>query len=694
MTWTDPALWHLFRDGDDAFLQRYLAAGQIGGPRLRTRLASELRQVLDGIAALVPTASHVWRGWRSRPLVVIGTLSAKANGWHVERSAAVPRIGICRVDDELRLFADPEVVADFDPVWDQQWDEWKDGMICLPGGFAAPDWQRGGRLHDFLVSVERRIRVPPNLVPPVPQTLRSSLQEPPGLLCVYPRLEQQLPPPAAAEGRPPAPGPRPRPAAARDDAGAEEQQGAAMALPFIGAVYRDTAGNFLSWGPQNQPAFLHWFHNQRPAGSELLSVVSGPTHTTVAKILCDLVTVEANSKQANFFHGVEPAVQPGDAYVYAYFTECQVGWQHVFYIGKGTHALGLPRSEQHIDEALTTDLAPTRKHQGILRGLSTLAGAAGVEPIANHDDFIVARTRLHKHVPPFAPGAMPELVRRAFVFNGPDAGVRAFCTEYHLITSRYGAFNVANETSGNSRTGAFRIISRPRAFVVGNHNHATWWGRACNEFATTATTTAETSALLRIMALEAAVTAFDAHWLAPGSLLNGLVVPATRPAGMAGPAATHLQHVWVGPGAVATANYEVVGRLSANGTIVPVQNPPFRIELRDKKTAPEMRINLRQSAAGAAARRIFVTHVTGAVGADYIGYPIRAPGDPFFKPFAAAANGNKDADFDILAPFNPVGSPVPNHPWPDWHPARSGPHPLQLNIVDAIRAVLAVPFLQ
>jgi len=465
-------------------------------------------------------------------------------------------------------------------------------------------------------------------------------------------------------------------------------------MTVFGAVYRDPNGALQTHGPYPQPAFKNWFTAlQNPA--DVLSLVSGPDnkHATIFNVLNDIVFAQNAHANPSFFTNPAPVPLVNDTYVYLYFTGCNPHWNNVFYIGKGTQqGSGTPRHDQHIEGTLDKSahgLPLTRKETMILREMPTVATAAGVAAIGTYAGYLNALSALN--------GAGQELNRRTFVFTGNDKAARAFCTEYHLISSLYGAFSVSNDTSGNSKSSDLKIISRPKAFNVGvgYAHHANWWSMACDEFINLPDgVSAASKALLRVMALETLVPQFENDWIAPRRPLHGLIQPDTGITQNNRHKSPRLQHVCVANGQDATVNYKVIARPGGQqgdqaGGNVPVQNPPFRLELKDNKTSPAVRINLRPSNQ---ALQAFRSHIRGKVRHCYTTDPISIPnGKSFFKPFAPAADGKLDTDFELLPTAGIYSSTIgglPGYCWPDWHPNRHARPHVALNIGEAIKAVL------
>lgn len=721
MTWKGAAQAFFFRQGDEAFLEFYASDGLRRTLAATPDLVTPLRGLLDAISSLVPAGAHVCRDWKgAQPLVVIGSLSP---GLRISRAPDVPRIGLRLEANAFRLFADEMVVAAHDTAGRASWEFWADGMTCLSGGLSVADCQPAGRAHRFLVAVGELIDRAGQRAAVAPKH-RVSLGEPPEMemTCIYPRLDeaarQQSPAPVVAGGhaapiRIALPGGRPqrRPAGGTAPGGdaapsvtpAPEPVGdrtgrrgkaprAGDPHDLLGAVYRAAGGALHTEGPQPRAAFRAWF-NALPQETEVLSLVCGPPGEagTIAAVLNDIVWVHHAFANPGFFGSPEPPASAADAYVYLYFRTCAPTWGNVFYIGmKGAgRAPGIPRQDQHIDDSLdrnSRSLPLTRKEQLILGEMPTVAHHAGMAAILNYNDYLAARPALL--------AAQHALTRKLRVFTGHGAAARAFCTEYHLISSLYGAFAVSNDTSGNRSSGQIQIISRPKAYS-GTSHHVQWWGQACAEFIDFKDASAAARALLRAMALEALVPAFEREWLDPGRPLHGLIGPdpsGATPA-LASPV---LPHVYVANGQDATVNYRVLARcggarIEEAGLPVPVQSPPFRLELRDKATTPAVRINLRPASGGAAG---FRQHIRQRVGACYPHDPISIPTGnySFFKPFAPAANGDFDTNFEMV-PIRPgaysrtIGG-SPGYCWPDWHPdGHQLPH-LALNIGEAIEAIL------
>jgi hypothetical protein len=467
-------------------------------------------------------------------------------------------------------------------------------------------------------------------------------------------------------------------------------------MTAFGAVYRDLTGALQAHGPHPNPAFATWF-NALPPGTQVLSLVRAPgAHNhTIIDVLNDIQVVQQAHDDPHFFAAAAPVPHVNDTYVYLYFTGCNPHWGNVFYIGKGTRVVqGTPRHDQHIEGTLDKNaygLPLTRKETMILNEMPRVQAANGGPLITDYSGYRTARPALI--------AAGNELNRIAFVFNHGDTTARAFCTEYHLISSLYGAFSVSNDTSGNSLSRGLRIISRPKAFNASHPRHAAWWSMACNEFINTPNgVSAASKALLRVMALETLVPQFENDWIAPGTPLHGLIAPDTGITLHNPHKSPLLHHVCVANGQDATVNYKVIARPGGQqgdqaGGNARVPNPPFRLELKDNKTSPAVRINLRPCKTTKQALQAFRNHIKHKVGHFYTTNPISIPNGrgSFFKPFAPAANGDFDTDFELLpttgAYSRTIGG-LPGYCWPDWHPNRHARPHVELNIGEAIEAVL------
>lgn len=346
------------------------------------------------------------------------------------------------------------------------------------------------------------------------------------------------------------------------------------------------------------------------------------------------------------------ALSPEGEYVYAYFREPdRPVWDGCFYVGKGVGT----RWTQHVSGRARALTAPpeTDKERRIDAWVQEQRSAARV-PLRNRD-----LVRLAEH----------QLVRLLGRWSGPHAAACAFAAEYVLIRGFLGAYRLTNLTSGNDRSDGVRLLVREAGLDRGLSAHETGWARAVNIFARNPdeeVLNTRVRPLLHLLANEPLLSSLDARLARVG----------LRPAPI---------HAFSAPDYPGVPpHFSAEGASDPCVTFLPADDRPFRVQLKLSRSQAATFVNVRprqDTAAGRALFHRFMSEVrpNGApLSAHYGGEsPLRNPGQPYFKPFAANGSGKADTLFSLREEDGPAETS------PNWAPATP-----PLTLVAALRLFL------
>jgi hypothetical protein len=145
-------------------------------------------------------------------------------------------------------------------------------------------------------------------------------------------------------------------------------------------------------------------------------------------------------------------------YVYAYFTNPKAPtWENCFYIGKGIKN----RWTVHVAKRCAPSAPP-----------------AGSNKERQIDAWLVEQRNEAGQLSPqaFRKGAVKQgLVRKLGGWTGPHREACAFAAEHFLIKGFRNVYALANETGGNTKTGALRVLARYQGLNMASESHLTAW---------------------------------------------------------------------------------------------------------------------------------------------------------------------------------------------------------------------------
>ena len=690
---------------DDAFRKRYCAPNRRLRPKNRLITGTEprlhgvpipvARCVISKLAELVPGAHHATPGWDwsndALPAVVIGRLDG---GFKIQ----TPRCGLWAHDGKLYFWAEQVLFQRFNLSaggWEAYGPTDKAGRFLRYGDPLSCQCEAGGpnALPSAVVTLLKAFAKAPqfanadrdSLAPrevgeqSVPGRAAIRVSDMPSSVIGVNKPTKALPQKAKRKIDRSSEESLPEATAEENSDGSDDEDAAeqekVVSCDHMGMVFEDASGAISVYVDTRDCFQANWLRNISNDQTRVLFVCCGPNIAGVQAIV-DQIRVVKQHLNAGIIptppHAVGAPQGPvGSTYVYGYFDPTfPPAWNSAFYIGVGTvgkndRAFG-GRWTNHIGDARKGCTAPRHIRINAWHSVNSITKNLERES-----------------------GVRSELVRKIYAFRGPHAEELKFYTEQFLISHGFGAYNLDNDTNGNSKSGGYRGVSRPYVFQPHVPQHVYCWIQLVNAFVADPNNPQLGNTLIPALLTLVATSFLGALDTALGVI--GLTPIHGVPEGR------------LASGAILAKNLNVTGASDCMiSYLVPGRH--YRIDLRLRKNRPSLIINMRPLVNAKLQNENFNHYLrghaipggnlhginlrTGPLLGIYSGNPIRNANQwPFYKPMVFNANGRVLVEFPMdWPPAAPLAFPTIRIKLPNWLDPSGGM--ADMNLIQALELVL------